>query len=113
MFDDFNGIYCQSWNSAGKVTIKTPYFERSENSRKISEVPIFPDDERSHKGRPGWATMGPDKAQAWARAMSGRPGPPRTETLRVYLRHGNLRSRERPEKYSAASAGRKTTKREK
>ena len=66
MFDDFDGIYCRSWNSVGKVTIKTPYFGRSGNSRKISEAHIFPDDGRSQKGRPGWATMGPDKAQARA-----------------------------------------------
>src|SRR4051794_19283291 len=66
MFDDFDGIYCRSWNSAGKVTIKTPYFGRSENSRKISKVHIFLDDERSQKGWPGCASMGPDKAQARA-----------------------------------------------
>ena len=66
MFDDFDGVYCQSWISAGKVAIRTPYCGRSRKSRKISEVPIFPDDGRSQKGRPGWATMGPDKAQARA-----------------------------------------------
>src|SRR3954471_6404386 len=45
--------------------------------------------------------------------MFGHPGPPLTETLHVYLRHGNLRLGELPEKYPAASAGQKTTKREK
>src|SRR4051794_7532346 len=64
MFDDFDGNYCRSWNSSGKVTIKTPYFGRFENSRKISEAPIFPDDGRSQKVRPGWAIMGLDKAHA-------------------------------------------------
>jgi hypothetical protein len=45
--------------------------------------------------------------------VSGHPGPPLTETLRVYLPHENLRSGEHPEKYSAAATGRKTTEREK
>src|SRR4051812_44885507 len=41
--------------------------------------------------------MGPDKAQVRALAghawgMSGHPCPPLIEPLRVYLRHGNLRS---------------------
>src|SRR4051794_35549307 len=66
MFDDFNGICCRDWNSAGKVTIWTPYFGRSINSGKISEVPIFLDDEGSQKGEPRWATMGPDMTMAWA-----------------------------------------------
>src|SRR3954470_17240009 len=66
MFDDFNGICSRSCNSAGKVTIKTPYFGRSINSGKISKVPIFSDDEGSQKGEPRWATMGPDMTQARA-----------------------------------------------
>src|SRR3954452_23548940 len=64
MFDDFNRICCRSWNSAGKVTIKTPYFGRSINSGKIPEVPIFSDDEGSQKGESRWATMAPDATQA-------------------------------------------------
>ena len=66
MFDDFDGICCRSWNPAGKVAIKTPYLRRSENYRKILETPIFQDDKRSQKEGAGWATMGPDHAQARA-----------------------------------------------
>src|SRR3954471_17959897 len=93
MFDDFNGIFWRSWNSAGKVTIRTPYFGRSMNSGKISEVPIFSDDEGSQKGESRWATMGPDLTQArapvWPRWVgSGYPSPPLTEPFRVYLLHG-------------------------
>ena len=66
MFDDFDGVCCQSWNTAGKVAIRTPLCGRSIKSIKIPEVPIFPDDGRSQKERPGWATMGLDKAQARA-----------------------------------------------
>ena len=66
MFDDFDGIYCRSWNSAGNRAIKIQYFRRAIIPRKYVEVPIFPDDGRSQKERPGWATMGPDKAQARA-----------------------------------------------
>src|SRR4051794_14320255 len=64
MFDDFNGICCRRRNSAGKVTIGTPYFRRSINSGKRTEVPIFSDDEESQKGESRWATMGPDLTQA-------------------------------------------------
>src|SRR3954452_14676945 len=93
MFDDFNGICYRSWNSAGKVTIWTPYFGRSINSEKISEVPIFSDDEGSQKGESRWATMGPDLTQAralvWPRwVVSGYPGPPPMKPLLVYLPNG-------------------------
>ena len=66
MFGDFDGVCCRSWISAGKVAIRTPLCGRSIKSRKIPEVPIFPDDGRNQKDGPGWATMGPDKAQARA-----------------------------------------------
>ena len=71
MFDDFDGVCRRSWNSAGKVAIKTPLCGRSIKSAKILETPIFQDDERSQKEGAGWATMGPDHAQARA------PGWPR------------------------------------
>jgi len=66
MFDDFDGVCRRSWNSAGKVAIKTPLCGRSIKSTKIPETPIFQDDERSQKEGAGWATMGPDHAQARA-----------------------------------------------
>jgi hypothetical protein len=44
MFDDYWRICCQSQDSAGKRTIKTPYFGRSGNSRKIPENYILPED---------------------------------------------------------------------
>ena len=66
MFDDFDGVCCRSWNSAGKVAIRTPLCGRSIKSAKIPEVPIFPDDGRSQKDKLGWATVGPDMAQARA-----------------------------------------------
>ena len=98
MFDDFDGVYCRSWISAGKVAIRTPYCGRSRKSRKISEVPIFPDDDgarRADLGGPPWAQTrprrGPLAGRAWG--VSGRPSPPLTEILRVYHPHENLRSR--------------------
>jgi hypothetical protein len=66
MFDDFDGVCRRSWNSAGKVAIKTPLCGRSIKSTKILGTPIFQDDERSQKEGAGWATMGPDHAQARA-----------------------------------------------
>jgi hypothetical protein len=38
MFDDHWRSYCQSQDSAGKRTIKGPYFEDQKNSRKIPEI---------------------------------------------------------------------------
>src|SRR3954447_1330256 len=97
MFDDSNGICCWSWNSAGKVTIKTPYFGRSINSEKIPKVPIFPDDEGSQKGESRGATRAPDATpvrahpgRAWV--GSGGPCPPLMDLFRVYLLHGKPKS---------------------
>ena len=71
MIDDYWRINCRSQNFAGKRAIKIQYFRRAIIPRKYAEVPILPDAGGSQKERPGWATMGPDKAQARA------PGWPR------------------------------------
>jgi hypothetical protein len=44
MFDDYWRICYRSQDSAGKRTIKTPYFRRLENSKKIPENYILPED---------------------------------------------------------------------
>jgi hypothetical protein len=44
MFDDHLRICCQSQYSAGKRTIKAPYFEDQENFRKILENYILSED---------------------------------------------------------------------
>jgi hypothetical protein len=49
MFDDHWRICCWSQDSAGKGTIKAPYFEDQENSRKILENYIFLEDSESQK----------------------------------------------------------------
>jgi hypothetical protein len=51
MFDDYWRIKCQSQNSAGKRTVKTPYFWRSAIPRKYPEVPILLEDGSSQKER--------------------------------------------------------------
>jgi hypothetical protein len=47
--DDYWRICYQIQDSAGKRTIKAPYFEDRENSRKIAENYIFPEDSGSQK----------------------------------------------------------------
>jgi hypothetical protein len=42
MFDDHWRIWCQSQDSAGKRTIKGPYFEDQENSIKNTRKLYFP-----------------------------------------------------------------------
>jgi hypothetical protein len=49
MFDDPWRICCRSQDFAGKRTIKAPYFEDQENSRKIPGNYIFPEDSGSQK----------------------------------------------------------------
>jgi hypothetical protein len=44
MFDDHWMNCCWSQDSAGKGTIKAPYFQDQENSRKIPENSILPED---------------------------------------------------------------------
>jgi hypothetical protein len=47
--DDHWGICCRSQDSARKRTIKGPYFEDQENSRKMLENYILPKDSGSQK----------------------------------------------------------------
>jgi hypothetical protein len=49
MFDYHWRICCSSQDSAGKRTIKAPYFEDQENPRKIPKNYIFPEDSGSQK----------------------------------------------------------------
>jgi hypothetical protein len=49
MFDDYWKINCQSQNSAGKRTIKTPYSWRSVIPGKYPEVSILLEDGSSQK----------------------------------------------------------------
>jgi hypothetical protein len=51
MFGDYWRINCQSQNSAGKRSVKTPYFWRSTIPGKYPEVPILPGDGSSQKER--------------------------------------------------------------
>jgi hypothetical protein len=44
MLVNIGGICCQSQDSAGKRTIKGPYFEDQENSRKMPGNYILPKD---------------------------------------------------------------------
>ena len=64
MFDDYWRINCQSQNSAGKRTVKIPYFWRSVIRGKHPEVSILSDAGGSQKGRLRWATKGPHHAMA-------------------------------------------------
>jgi hypothetical protein len=49
MFDDHWRICCRSQDSAGKRTIKGPYFEDQENSRKMPGNYILSKDSGSQK----------------------------------------------------------------
>jgi hypothetical protein len=49
MFDDHWEICSRSQDSVGKRTVKAPYFEDQENSRKIPENYILTEDRRSRK----------------------------------------------------------------
>jgi hypothetical protein len=48
--DDHWGICCRSRDSTEKMTIKGPYFEDQENSRKMLGNYILPKDSGSQKG---------------------------------------------------------------
>jgi hypothetical protein len=50
-FDDYWRINCRSQNSAGKRTVKTPYFGRLAILGKYPEVSILPEDGGSQKER--------------------------------------------------------------
>ena len=89
------------------------YSQRSENLRKYTEIPIFPEDEGYHKREWRWAIGGPHHPLARAtlgRATRwcGRPGPPLALASGIYYPPETPRLRERPQKDSTASAGRKT-----
>jgi hypothetical protein len=53
------GTCCWSQDSAGKRTVKTPYFLRSTIPEKYPEIPVISKDESSQKeearGAAGWA----------------------------------------------------------
>ena len=70
MFDDYWRINCRSQNSAGKRTVKIPYFGRTKIPRNYPEVPILSDDGGSRKGRLRWTRRGPHHPEA--RATPGR-----------------------------------------
>ena len=116
MFDDYWRINCRSQNSAGKRTVKIPYFWRSVIRGKHPEVSILSDAGGSQKGRLRWATRGPHPprrgwtpGRAWVGC--GHPGPPLAAPFRVYHLPENLRREESSQKSSAAAAGRKTPER--
>ena len=50
MLDDSWRMNCRSQDSDGKSGVHMQYSQRSENSRKYMENPIFPEDEGSQKG---------------------------------------------------------------
>ena len=77
------------------------------------ENPIFPEDEGSQKGGWRWAKGGPHHplaraALGRASRWCGHPGPLQPLPSGVYHPPETLRLGERPQKDSAASAGRKT-----
>jgi hypothetical protein len=51
MFDDHWRICCQSQDSARKRTVKAPYFEDQENSRKILEIIFYQKTEEAGRRR--------------------------------------------------------------
>jgi hypothetical protein len=73
VINDHWRICCQSQDSIVKRTVKAPYFEDQENSRKIPENYIFPEDRRSRKEKVRGATWQPPHQGAWP---SPWPRPP-------------------------------------
>jgi hypothetical protein len=51
MFHDYWRTHCQSQDSAGKRTVKTPYFRRSAIPGKYLEIHISSEDGSSQKER--------------------------------------------------------------
>jgi hypothetical protein len=68
MFDDHWRISCRSQDSAGKRTIKGPYLEDQENSRKILGNYIFLENSGSQKEESRGARRAPH-------ARVARPAP--------------------------------------
>ena len=118
MFHDYWRINCRSQNSAGKKTVKIPYFWRSAVPGEHRRVPISPEDGGSQKGSQRWATRGPHlvvaRAHPWSRRHRVRePWPTTGSPLRVLHPPRTLRHGESSWKYSAPSMRWKTPEREK
>src|SRR4051812_35248225 len=118
MFDDFDGVCCRSWNSAGKVTIGTPYFRRSINSEKYPKFlfsQMTKEARRGSRGGPPGHQPPPRRGPQPGRAGvgSGDPGPPLMEPLRAYLLHGKPSSGGSSKEIFRRLCGAETTKREK
>jgi hypothetical protein len=82
MFDDHWRTCCRSQDSAGKMTVKTPYFRRSTIPEKYPEIHIISEDESSQKeeakGAAGWAHHQVAQAHPWPRHPVVRPPWPTT-----------------------------------
>src|SRR4051812_3566575 len=59
MLDDSWRMNCQSQDSDGKRGVLMQFREDNKNTRKTTENPIFPEEEKCQKGRRRWATEGP------------------------------------------------------
>ena len=113
MVDDFWSMDRCSQDSDGKGAVWRQNSRRSENPGKYTENPIFPEDSGCQKMEWRWATGGPHHpmaraglSHAWA--WCGRPRPLQPLPSGVYQPPETLRLGGRPQKDSAASAGRKT-----
>jgi hypothetical protein len=77
MFDDHWRTCCQSQDSTGKRTVKTPYFSRSTIPKKYPKIHIISEDESSQKeearGATGWAHHQGAQAHPWQRWPMVRP----------------------------------------
>jgi hypothetical protein len=77
MFDGHWRICYRSQDSAEKRTVKTPYFRRLENSRKILRNYVSLEDQSSYKeeetGATGWAHPQGAQAHPWPRRPAVRP----------------------------------------
>ena len=80
MVDDFWSMDRCSQDSDGKGAVWRQNLRRSENLRKYTENPIFPEDSGCQKMEWRWVTGGPHHPMARAglgraREWCGRPGP--------------------------------------
>ena len=115
MVDDFWSMDRCSQDSDGKGAVWRQNSRRSENPEKYTENSIFPEDSRCQKMEWRWATGAPHHPMAWAglghaREWCGHPGPLQPLPSGVYYPPETLRLGERPQKDSAASVGRKTSR---
>jgi hypothetical protein len=74
MFDDHRRTCCRSQDSAGKWTVKSPYFWRPTILGKYPEIHILPEDESSQKEGAKGAPGGPHHHVAWASPCLRHPG---------------------------------------